>query len=230
MVLRAAAHNGGGMMTIRVVLADDHRILREGLRSILESETDIEIVGEAQDGRETVRLVRQLEPEIVLMDVAMPDLNGVDATVQLKNANVPSKVLALSMHGDGQYVRGMLQAGAAGYMLKDCAAEELATAIRTVMSGRVYVSPDVAGTIVGDYVQHLSGEVTASTPALSSREREVLQLIAEGKSTAQIAETIHVSVKTVETHRKRLMDKLELRSVAELTKYAIREGITSLDD
>ena len=217
-------------MSIRVVLADDHRILREGLRSILEVEGDIEIVGEADNGRDTVKLVRQLEPEVVIMDVAMPDLNGVDATVQIKNADVESRILALSMHGDGQYVRGMLQAGASGYILKDCASEELATAIRTVMKGRVYVSPDVAGTIVGDYVQHLSGEVTATAPTLSSREREVLQLIAEGRSTADIAELIHVSVKTVETHRKRLMDKLELRSVAELTKYAIREGITSLND
>ena len=216
-------------MAIRVVIADDHRILREGLRSILEGEKDIEIVGEADNGRDTVKLVRKLEPEIVIMDVAMPDLNGVDATSQIKNAEVDCKVLALSMHGDGQYVRGMLQAGASGYILKDCAGEELATAIRTVLKGRVYVSPEVAGTIVGDYVQHLSGEVSATAPVLSSREREVLQLIAEGKSTAQIAELIHVSVKTVETHRKRLMDKLELRSVAELTKYAIREGITSLE-
>ncbi len=217
-------------MPIRVILADDHRILREGLRSVLEAESNIEVVAEAQNGRETVKLVRRLEPDIVVMDVAMPDLNGVDATAKIRGAGLSTKVLALSMHSDGQYVRGMLKAGASGYLLKDCAGEELAAAIRTVMGNRVYVSPDIAGVIVGDYVQHLSGEATpGGSPALSTREREVLQLIAEGKSTAQIAEQIHVSVKTVETHRKRLMDKLEIRNVAELTKYAIREGITSLD-
>ena len=159
----------------------------------------------------------------------LPDLNGIDATRRIQELGLRCKVLALSMHAEEQYVKGMLQAGAAGYILKDCAGEELVNAIRTVMRNRVYVSPDIAGVIVSDYVAHLSGEVSSEAPRLSVREREVLQLIAEGRSTADIAERLHVSVKTIETHRKRLMDKLEIRSVAGLTKYAIREGITSLE-
>lgn len=217
-------------MGIKVIIADDHQILRDGLRTVLEDENDIEVVGEADNGWDTVRLVKRIEPDVVIMDVAMPDLNGVEATRQIRTSGVSSKVLALSMHSDSRYVKGMLQAGASGYMLKDCAAEELMQAIRTVVSNRVYVSPGIAGVIVKDYVQHLSGEASPRTPILTSREREVLQLLAEGRSTAQIAERIHVSVKTVETHRKRLMDKLDLHSIAALTKYAIREGITSLDD
>ncbi len=217
-------------MPITVFIADDHRLMRDGLRRVLSEEADFQIVGEADNGRETVKQVRKLAPEVVIMDVGMPDLNGVDATSQICHSDVDTKVLALSMHGDGQHVRGMLQAGASGYVLKDCAAEELATAIRTIKGNKVYVSPDVAGVIVGDYVQHLSGTATTTDgPVLSTREREVLQLVAEGKSTSQIGSAMHISVKTVETHRKRLMDKLELRSVAELTKYAIREGITSVD-
>lgn len=216
-------------MVTRVIIADDHKILRDGLRTVLEDGTGFEVVGESDNGWDTVRLVKQLAPDVVIMDVAMPDLNGIDATRQIRDAGVGSKVLALSMHSDSRYVKGMLQAGACGYMLKDCAAEELILAINTVVSGRVFVSPGIAGVIVKDYVQHLSGETTASGPKLSAREREVLQLLAEGRSTSEIAERMHVSVKTVETHRKRLMDKLNLRSIAALTKYAIREGITSLE-
>jgi DNA-binding NarL/FixJ family response regulator len=163
------------------------------------------------------------------MDVAMPDLNGIDATRRITEAEPNARVLALSMHSDGRYVRGMLQAGARGYILKDCAAEELTRAIRTVMANQVYVSPGVTGTIVNDYVRQLSTSDADEPATLSRREREVLQLLAEGGSTAQIAERLHLSVKTVETHRKRIMDKLGLRSIAELTKYAIREGITALD-
>ena len=214
----------------RVLLADDHKILRDGLRNLLEDGTSIEVVAESDNGWDTVRLVKQLEPDVVIMDVAMPDLNGIDATRQILAAGVDTRVLALSMHSDSRYVKGMLKAGASGYMLKDCAAEELILAIRTVVSGRTYVSPGIAGVIVKDYVHHLSGEKTTDAPALTAREREVLQLVAEGRSTAEIAERMHVSVKTVETHRKRLMDKLNLRSIAALTKYAIREGITSLED
>ncbi|MGI9332273.1 MAG: response regulator [Gammaproteobacteria bacterium] len=215
-------------MSIKVILADDHRIMRDGLRSVLESESGFEIVGEAQNGREAVKLTRQLEPDVVVMDVGMPDLNGVDATSQIADLGLSTKVVALSMHAEGQYVQGMLQAGAAGYILKDCAGDELVQALQAVMSNRSYVSPQITDVIVSDYVARLSGEVTAQAPVLSTREREVLQLISEGQSTASIAERLHVSVKTVETHRKRLMDKLDIRSVAGLTKYAIREGITSV--
>jgi DNA-binding NarL/FixJ family response regulator len=212
----------------RVLLADDHKILRQGLRTLLEQEEDIEIVGEADNGRLSVKLAGELAPDVVIMDVAMPDLNGIDATRRIMETEPRTRVLALSMHSDGRYVRGMLQAGARGYILKDCAAEELTRAIRTVMADQVYVSPGVTGTIVDDYVRQLSA--SAEEPAtLTHREREVLQLLAEGGSTAFIASELHLSVKTIETHRKRIMDKLRLHSIAELTKYAIREGITTLD-
>ena len=211
----------------RVLLADDHKILRQGLRTLLEQEKDIQIVGEADNGRSSVKLTGELAPDVVIMDVAMPDLNGIDATRRITEADPRTRVLALSMHSDGRYVKGMLQAGARGYILKDCAAEELTHAIRTVMAGQVYVSPGVTGTIVNDYVRQLTA---ADEPAiLTRREREVLQLLAEGGSTANIAAGLNLSVKTIETHRKRIMDKLDLRSIAELTKYAIREGITTVD-
>jgi DNA-binding NarL/FixJ family response regulator len=211
----------------RVLLADDHKILRQGLRTLLEQEKDIQIVGEADNGRSSVKLTGELAPDVVIMDVAMPDLNGIDATRRITEAEPRARVLALSMHSDGRYVKGMLQAGARGYILKDCAAEELTHAIRTVMAGQIYVSPGVTGTIVNDYVRQLTA---ADEPAtLTRREREVLQLLAEGGSTANIAAGLHLSVKTIETHRKRIMDKLDLRSIAELTKYAIREGITTVD-
>ena len=211
----------------RVLLADDHKILRQGLRTLLEQEKDIQIVGEADNGRSSVKLTGELAPDVVIMDVAMPDLNGIDATRRITEAEPRTRVLALSMHSDGRYVKGMLQAGARGYILKDCAAEELTHAIRTVMAGQIYVSPGVTGTIVNDYVRQLTA---ADEPAtLTRREREVLQLLAEGGSTANIAAGLHLSVKTIETNRKRIMDKLDLRSIAELTKYAIREGITTVD-
>ena len=211
----------------RVLLADDHKILRQGLRTLLEQEKDIQVVGEADNGRSSVKLTSELAPDVVIMDVAMPDLNGIDATRRINEADPRTRVLALSMHSDGRYVKGMLQAGARGYILKDCAAEELTHAIRTVMAGQIYVSPGVTGTIVNDYVRQLTA---ADEPAtLTRREREVLQLLAEGSSTANIAAGLHLSVKTIETHRKRIMDKLDLRSIAELTKYAIREGITTVD-
>ena len=211
----------------RVLLADDHKILRQGLRTLLEREKDIQIVGEADNGRSSVKLSGELAPDVVVMDVAMPDLNGIDATRRITEAEPRTRVLALSMHSDGRYVKGMLQAGARGYILKDCAAEELTHAIRTVMAGQVYVSPGVTGAIVNDYVRQLSA---ADGPAtLTPREREVLQLLAEGGSTANIAAGLHLSVKTIETHRKHIMDKLGLRSIAELTKYAIREGITTVE-
>jgi DNA-binding NarL/FixJ family response regulator len=212
----------------RVLLADDHKILRQGLRTLLEQEKDIHVVGEAENGRTSVKLAGELAPDVVIMDVAMPDLNGIDATRRITESEPRTRVLALSMHSDGRYVKGMLQAGARGYILKDCAAEELTRAIRAVMADQVYVSPGVTGTIVDDYVRQLSAE-TDEPATLTPREREVLQLLAEGASTANIAAELHLSVKTIETHRKRIMDKLSLRSIAELTKYAIREGITTLE-
>lgn len=217
-------------MSIKVILADDHNILRAGLKSLLETASNIEVVGEADNGRDTVTLVRQLDPDIVVMDVAMPDMNGVDATSKIAQLAPGVRVLALSGHSDGVYVKGMLEAGAKGYLLKDAATTELITALNTIAKGKIYVSPLVTDTLVGDYLQRLKGEIGPDSQALSLREREVLQLVAEGNSSVQIAATLHLSERTIETHRKRIMDKLGMRSIAELTKYAIREGLTSLDN
>ncbi len=217
-------------MKTQVIIADDHKMFRDGIRTVLESVPDIEVVGEADNGRDTVQLAKRLEPDVVVMDVAMPDLNGVEAAHKILSGGVPTKILAVSMHSDSGYVKRMLKVGASGYLVKECAAEELALAIRAVVSNQVYVSPRVVGVVVSDYVQHLQGEVSPESPVLSAREREVLQLISEGASTTEIAERINLSAKTVQTHRQRIMDKLDLHSIAALTKYAIREGITSLDD
>jgi two-component system response regulator NreC len=226
-------HTGSGRpdtdMASRIVIADDHKIFREGLRTLLQDRLAGEVVGEAEDGRSVVQLVRELSPDIVIMDVAMPDLNGVEATRQIIANNSATKVLALSMHSDSRFVTRMLHAGARGYLLKDCAFEELALAINTLMEDGIYLSPGVTGVVVRDYMQHLSAAESGKAPALTPREREVLQLVAEGRTTKDIAAKLHVSVKTIETHRKQIMDKLDIRSVAELTKYAVREGLTSLE-
>jgi len=216
-------------MSIRILLADDHKITRQGLRSLLEKELDMEVVAEAQDGRTAVLLVRQVWPNLVIMDVSMPDLNGVEATRQIVAAAPNVKVIALSMHSDTLFVAEMLKSGANGYLLKDCAFEELARAIRTVMEGKTYLSPSISGVVVDDYLHQLSKTTLSSSDVLTSREREVLQLLAEGKTTKQIALKLHISIKTVETHRRQIMEKLNIHSVAELTKYAIRKGFTSLE-
>jgi DNA-binding NarL/FixJ family response regulator len=215
-------------MSIKVILADDHKIMRDGLRSLLEKEPDIEVVAEAEDGRTAVQQVQELSPDIVIMDVSMQDLNGIEATRQIIAKYPDVKVLALSMHSDKTYVAGILSAGASGYLLKDSAFDELAEAIRVVISGQFYLSSRVAGIVTKDYVRHLSGASDPSTHSnLTAREREVLQLLAEGKSKKQVALQLNMSVKTVETHRQNIMEKLDIYSIAELTKYAIREGLTS---
>jgi len=215
-------------VTIKILLADDHQIVREGLNAILAKHPDLKVVGEAADGRTAVRLARDLAPDVVIIDIGMPDLNGIEATRQIV-AEVPGvKVIALSMHADKQFVSGMLKAGAAGYLLKYCASEELLQAIQTVRANRVYLSPDLVGLVVEDYVQQLEGRDASAFKVLTPREREVLQLLAEGRTTREIAARLHVSVKTIEVHRKQMMDKLGLQSLAELIKYAIREGLTSL--
>ena len=216
-------------MTIRILLADDHKITREGLRSLLDKQQDMEVVGEAEDGRTAVTLVRELVPSVVIMDVSMPDLNGVEAARQIVGQSPDVKIIALSMHSDTLFVTEMLKSGASGYLLKDCAFEELALAIRAVVAGKTYLSPSVSGIMVDDYLHRLSKADFSDSEVLTDREREVLQLLAEGKSTKQIALKLHISVKTVETHRRQIMNKLDIHTVAELTKYAIRKGLTSLE-
>lgn len=212
-------------MSVRILLADDHKIMCEGLQMLIEKQPDMEVVGVANDGRGAVRMARELVPDVVIMDVAMPNLNGIEAARQINNESPTIKVIALSMHTDRRYVTGMLSAGVAGYLPKDCVGEELAQAIRTVVGGKVYLSPTIAGIVVEEF-----NSVTRPKHAvLSPRELEVLQLVAEGQSSREIGESLHISVKTVETHRRQLMDKLKLRTVADLTKYAIREGITSVE-
>jgi DNA-binding NarL/FixJ family response regulator len=216
-------------MSIRILLADDHKIMRDGLRTLLAQQADMEVVAEADNGRTAVALARELEPDVIIMDIGMPEMNGIEAARQIRRHQPAARVIALSMHSDRRFVAGMLGAEASGYLLKDCAFEELAHAIHTVMSGQVYVSPGIAKTVLEDYARALAGREAAEGPPLSPREREVLQLLAEGKSTKQIARALSLSVKTVETHRAQVMSKLGLHSVAELTKYAIREGLTSLE-
>ena len=214
-------------MNIKVLIADDHQIVREGLRSMLEKEPGIKVVGEAEEGRTTLRLARELTPDVIIMDVAMPDLNGIEATRQIVAEFPAIKVIALSMHDDRRFVLHMIKAGAKGYLLKDSAFKDLAKAIRVVVANKTYLSSEIADIVVKDYLATTASEESSAFYLLSPREREVLQLIAEGKTSNQVAENLHVSIKTVETHRAQLLRKLKVKSVAELTKFAIREGLTT---
>ncbi|NQV51023.1 MAG: response regulator transcription factor [Candidatus Marinimicrobia bacterium] len=215
-------------MAVNIILADDHTLFREGLLSILNSELEFNVIAQAENGREVVKLARKLKPDVIIMDIAMPELNGIEATMQVLHENPELKVVALSMHSDRHFVTGMLKAGAKGYLLKDCAGSELIKAVREVLLDRYYIGVDISTTVLNDYVGKLVGE-GAEISELSSREREVLQLIAEGKATQEIAEILFISVKTVEAHRAKIKMKLKLNSIPELTKYAIREGLTSLE-
>jgi len=215
-------------MALKVLLADDHKIVRDGLRTLLEKHDDIVVVGEAEDGREALQLSRKLQPDVVVMDIAMPDLNGIEAARQLLAEYPGIRIAALSMHSDKRFVSEMLKAGASAYLLKDCAFEELITAIRTIMTGKIYLSPGIAGVVIEDYIRKGSSVESSVFSLLSDREREVLQLMVEGRSTKEVAAHLNVSIKTVETHRTNIMTKLDIHSIAELTKYAIREGLTSL--
>ena len=215
-------------MKIKILVADDHKIVRDGLKKLLEKHDELHVVGEAEDGRDAVRLTRELKPDVVIMDVAMPDLNGIEAARQLVAERQDLKIVALSMHSERKFVMEMLKAGASAYLLKDCAFEELETAIRTVVKGKIYLSPAIAGVVIENFVRSAPRADKTVFSQLSDREREVLQLMAEGKSTKEIAVQLNLSIKTVETHRNNIMSKLDIHSVAELTKYAIREGLTSL--
>jgi len=216
-------------MVTKILIADDHQIVRQGLRFLLEKESDLKVVAEADNGRTTVRLARELTPGVIIMDVAMPELNGIEATRQIIAESPATKVIALSMYVDRRFVVNMLKAGASAYLLKDCAFEELIRAIRVVLAHKTYLSPGVTDILVKDCQMGIPMNEISAFALLTPREREVLQLMSEGNSTAKIADQLHVSIKTVESHRQQLMQKLNLRSVAELTKYAIREGLTSLE-
>jgi two-component system response regulator NreC len=216
-------------MRLRVVLADDHRIFREGLRSILEKDLRMEVVGEAANGRETIDMVKRLQPDVVVMDLHMPELNGIEATRTIVGEFPAVKVVALSMHSDRELVLEMLRAGASGYLLKDCATDELERAIREVLAHKTYVSPDIANVVVEELRAEGGAKPADALHALTGKEREVLQLLAEGKAVKEIASLLNISIPTVETHKQHLMSKLNIFSIAELTKFAIRHGITSLE-
>jgi DNA-binding NarL/FixJ family response regulator len=215
-------------VTTRILLAEDHALVRSGFRTLIEQEPDMTVVGEAIDGRLALEQTARLSPDLVVMDVTMPNLNGVDATQQILHDHPGVRVLALSVHPGRQVVSRMLRAGASGYLVKTCAAEELVRAIRSVMSGKTYLSPEISSALVDAVREPVPDNNSRSVDVLSRREREVLQLVAEGNTTKAIAAALHVTVKTIEGHRHAIMAKLDLHSIAELTKFAVREGLTSL--
>jgi len=210
-------------------LADDHQIMREGLKSLLAGEKGLDVVGEASDGRDAVELTEALRPDVVVMDIGMPGLGGIEATRRIRAETPGARVLALSMHRDRRFIAGMFGAGASGYLLKDAAYEELVCAVRAVDAGKTYLSSGIQDLVVADYAERLREVDSTPGGALTDREREVVQLLAEGVSAKETAARLGISVKTVETHRQHAMEKVGVRSVAELTKYAIREGLTSLE-
>lgn len=206
---------------VRVVLADDHAVVRQGFALILSAQPDIEIVGEASNGREAVDIASGLQPDVIVMDVAMPELNGIEATRRITETTPRTRVLALSMHKDAVYVREILRAGARGYLLKDAADTDLLAAVRAVAAGEGYLSPAVSEAVLSDYRRH----VTDPIDLLTSREREVLQLIAEGKTNKEIAGSLNLSVYTVDAHRGRIMEKLNLHTSTDLVRFAMRKGL-----
>jgi DNA-binding NarL/FixJ family response regulator len=209
------------MRKTRILLADDHAVVRQGFKMLLGAQPDMEIVGEASNGREAVESAETLRPDVVIMDVAMPELNGIEATRRLAASAPHTRVIALSMHKDSVYVREILRAGARGYLLKDSGAEDLVSAIRAVAKGESYLSPAVSNAVLDDYRKH----VTNPIDLLTSREREVLQMLAEGKTNKEIAGVLNLSVYTVDAHRGRIMEKLNLHSINDLVRFAVRNGI-----
>lgn len=213
-------------MSIRVLVVDDHAIVRHGLSRAIQQQEDMEVIGQAGDGHAAVELTRELAPNVVLMDVSMPHLNGMEATREILREAPATRIVALSMHSAKRYVREMFRAGAAGYLLKDCEFDELIETIRMVAEGQTYISPSISSVVVENYAHGEPPEKDSAFSVLTQREREVLQLMAEGNSTKQVAMRLYISPKTVEAHRLRIMNKLDIDNVALLTKYAIQEGLT----
>ncbi|MCE1246200.1 MAG: response regulator transcription factor [Firmicutes bacterium] len=215
-------------MEIKVLLVDDHLIFIEGLKSMLEKHRDIKVVGEARDGLAAVNMAESLSPDLVIMDISMPILNGIEATRRILANNPDIKIIILSMHSDKRYVSELLKTGALGYLLKDNAFDELSRCIESVMNNTPFLSKTINDIVVGDYIKNVRNNGQVNQSPLSARETEVLKLIAEGNSTKEIASILNLSAKTVESHRKQIMEKLELYNLPDLTKYAIRESIITL--
>lgn len=217
-------------MSTRIMIVDDHGVVRDGLQLLLEQHEDMEIVGQAPDGRQAIEMAAAVLPDVILMDVSMPGLNGIEATAQIIKDNSHVKVLALSAHSNKRFVTDILKSGAHGYLLKDCVTEELIRAIEAVRNGERYLCSKVAGVIIDNYIDgQVPGGRRASLNSLTAKERELLQLLVEGLYTKEIARMLHLSIKTIDGRRRDIMNKLEMNSLAELTKFAIREGVTSLE-
>lgn len=216
-------------MKTKIFLVDDHAIVRQGLKALIEKRPEMQVVGEAANGRDAVRLNSRLNPDVVIMDISMPDMNGIDAAQQISATSTDAKVIALSMHSDKRFVLGMLKAGAAGFLLKESAFAELMTAVDAALAGQIYLSPKITGSVIDNYLQSLADSDISAACVLSSGERQVLQLIAEGRTTRDMAACLNISVKTVEARRKKIMEKLNLNSLAALIKFALREGLSSID-
>jgi DNA-binding NarL/FixJ family response regulator len=213
-------------MAVRILIADNHKLFHEALSSLLSREPNIEVVGQAEDGRSAVKLTEELQPDVITMEVSMPNLNGIESTRQITNKMPKVKVIALSASRDKRSVCEMLKAGASGYVTKECASQELIVAIRSVISNQRYICSQVSGIVIDGYINRITSADDSVYSKLTSREREVLQLIAEGKTTKAIAKELYVSAKTIEWHRSQIMNKLGIQSMAELIKYAINEGLT----